>query len=447
MDAGTAGRQAGQLEQQSIETGQPKYRVLYNALVALIRALPPESSMPTERELCERFGVSRGTVRQALDRLEAEQRIHRHQGKGTFVARPKIDQVLELTGHTEFIRARGMAPTSRLIGVTRGPVEPDVAAMMGLAEGDEIFQIERVRLADEEPLAVELLFLDARRFDGIAAVLGESQSLYQLLRAGYGVELAWAEETIEAVVAPEREAGLLGMAPGTPALLLCRQSFDSAGLPVEFVRSVYRADRFRFRTRLERVAIASAAPLPPGVKLRPATMGDAAGLARVFVSSWRASYVGIVSDEVLDALDEADIADWLATLTASNGPTTWVAEPVTASGGGEIVAFSRHGEDPVDSRRGHIFSLYVAPAASGRGIAKALLEHDLNLLSERGLVTVTLWVFEENRAARNLYASFGFEPDGARRVEPQYGAQEIRLRRPGPEPDNGRAAAAPGALS
>jgi ribosomal protein S18 acetylase RimI-like enzyme len=66
---------------------------------------------------------------------------------------------------------------------------------------------------------------------------------------------------------------------------------------------------------------------------------------------------------------------------------------------------------------------------SGQGIGKALLDHDLQLLAERGLGTVTLWVFEQNQAARNLYAAFGFAPDGARRVEPQYGAQEIRLRR------------------
>ncbi len=413
------------LDKQSNETGQPKYRLLRDALIGLIRELPPGSAVPTERELCERFGVSRGTVRQALDRLAAEQRIHRHQGKGTFVAKAKIDQVLELTSYTEFARARGMEPASRLIGVTRAPADSDVAAMIGLQEGDEVLQIERVRLADDEPLGVELLFLDAKRFDGIVAVLGESQSLYQLLRAGYGVELAWAEETIEAVVAPEREASLLGLHAGAPVLLRCRQSFDSGGLPVEFVRSVYRADRFRFRTRLQPVPAVPAAPLPPGTRLRLATTADAPGLARVFVAAWRAGYVGIVEPSVLDSLDEEDIADWLGTLTSSNGPTTWLAE----SAAGEIVAFSRHGEDPVDSRRGHIYSLYVAPEATGRGLAKALIEHDLGLLAERGLRTVTLWVFEENRAARNLYASFGFLPDGGRRVEPEYGAQEIRLRR------------------
>jgi GntR family transcriptional regulator len=408
--------------------------VLRDAIVEIIRGLPAGSAVPTERELCERFGVSRATVRQALDCLETEQRIYRHQGKGTFVARPKIDQTLELSSHTETIYARGMEPASRLIGITRAPAEPDVAAMLGLSEGDDVFQIERVRLGDDEPLAVELLFLDARRFDDIAAVIGESRSLYQLLRARYGVELASADETIEAVAAPDREADLLGIASGVPALLLSRQSFDCEDRPVEFVRSIYRADRFRFRARLQPATTTQTPTLPAGTRLRLAAPTDALDLARVFVSAWRDGYRGIVPQSVLDALDERDIADWLGTLTSSSGPTTWVVE----SSSGEIIAFSRHGADPSDGRRGHVYSLYVAPPSSGRGIAKALLEHDLRLLSSQGLDTVTLWVFEENQAARNLYASFGFVPDGARRVEAQYDTQEIRLRRTGLRGQPGR---------
>ena len=428
----TAQTKGDVLEVTNGAPGRPKYRLIRDAIVEIIRELPAGSSVPTERELCKLFGVSRATVRQALDCLEIEQRIYRHQGKGTFVAKPKIDQTLELSSHTENIRARGMEPASRLIGITRAPADADVATMLGLVEGDEAFQIERVRLADDEPLAVELLYLDARRFDDIAAVLGESRSLYQLLRARYGVELASAEETIEAVAAPEREADLLGIPSGVPVLLLSRQSFDSDEKPVEFVRSVYRADRFRFRTRLQPAVAKEASPLPAGTRLRLATVADAAALARVFVSAWRGSYGGIVPQAVLDALDERDIADWLGTLTSSNGPTTWVVETSSS----EIVAFSRHGADPSDSRRGHIYSLYVAPAASGQGIAKALLEHDLQLLSSRGLDTVTLWVFEDNRAAaQSLRRPSDSSLTVPRRVETQYETQEIRLRRTGTRRD------------
>ncbi|HTW09506.1 MAG TPA: GNAT family N-acetyltransferase [Acidimicrobiales bacterium] len=413
------------MRQAEVASGQAKHRAVRDALVELIQALPPGAGMPTERELSERFEVSRGTVRQALDQLEAQQRIHRYQGRGTFVAKPKMDSLLELTSHSDHVRARGMEPGSRLISVARLRCDAEVAAMLALSEGDEILQIERVRTADAEPLSVEVLFLDARRFDGLAAMLGESQSLYELLRARYGVELSWAEETIEAMAAPEREAQLLGIAAAVPVLQLSRLSFDPIGRPVEYVKSLYRADRFRFRTRLQPPAAAATVPLPPHTRLRLATAADATGLAAVFVAAWRSGYPGIVDQSVLDALDEADIGDWLLAKTTSNGPTTWLLE----SADGEIIAFSRHGDDPDDGRRGHIYSLYVAPAMSGLGIGKALLDHDLRLLGERGMDTVTLWVFEANQVARNLYTSFGFAPDGARRIEPEYGAQEIRMRR------------------
>ncbi len=403
---------------------RPKYLRLRDELAGMIAGLAAGSAIQTERELCERFGVSRSTVRQALDRLEAEQRITRQQGKGTFVARPKIDQPLELTSHTEHIRARGMDPASRLVAVSELVADNELAAGLGLAPGSDVVQIERLRLADGEPLALELVSLDAHRFKGIAEELSGSVSLYELLRTRYGTELVSAEETIEAVVAPEREAALLGVAPGAPVLLLCRQTFDKAGHPVELVRSHYRADRFRFRTSLVTNGPAGWARLPPGTRFRLATAADGPALARVFVSAWRHSYPGVVSDAVLAALDDVEIADWLGSLTASNGPTTWVVE----SGGG-VTAFARHGEDPLDARRGHIYSLYVAPESGGRGIGRALLERSLQLLADRGLATVTLWVFERNAPARRLYESLGFVPDGARRVEPQYGAQEIRLRR------------------
>ena len=405
-----------------------KHKVLRDSLALLLRELPPGCSLPTERELAERYGVSRGTVRQALGQLEAEQRIVRRQGRGTFVAGPKMDQLLELTSYTEDTLSRGMEPSSKLVGVARAPAGPEVARNLALSEGDEVLCVERARLADGVPVALESLYLDARRFDGVAAVLGESQSFYELLRSHYGVELAWADETIEAVVARGHEASLLDVPSGAPVLLLCRQSFDGFGRPVEFVRSFYRADRFRFRTRLARPAGVAGAQLPAGTRLRLATERDAPGLAGVFVSAWRAGYVGVVAQSVLDGLDLGEVADWLGRLTVSNGPTTWLAE--TASG--EVAGFSRHGEDPADSRRGHVFSLYVAPWASGQGIGKALLDHDLRLLSEGGYKTVTLWVFEANTVARGLYESFGFVPDGARRVEPEYGAQEIRMRRSGP---------------
>ncbi|MHB1510028.1 MAG: GntR family transcriptional regulator [Acidimicrobiales bacterium] len=240
------------MDDPTVLRSQPKYEKLREQLVRHLAGLPQGSRFPTERELCRTYEVSRATVRQALQRLEAEQRIYRHQGKGTFVARPKIEQILELTSHTEDMKARGIVPGSKLIDVRRIEASAEVAAMLELDAASEVLRIERVRLGDGEPIALEVVFVDAHRFDGLSDALGDSASLYQLLETAYGVELALADQTIEAVVADERAVDLLGTAMGAPLLLLSRRTLDVKGTPTEFVQSLYRGDRFRFRTQIGR---------------------------------------------------------------------------------------------------------------------------------------------------------------------------------------------------
>jgi ribosomal protein S18 acetylase RimI-like enzyme len=160
------------------------------------------------------------------------------------------------------------------------------------------------------------------------------------------------------------------------------------------------------------------------VRLRSGLAQDAALLATVFVSAWRHSYHGVVPEDRLEGLDESEIASWLETLIAKASSTMTVAE----SKDHELLGFCRHGPDPDDARMGHVFSLYVRPSSSGRGLGSRLLAHALEDLARRQLDPVTIWVFEKNAPARRLYAGFGLVPDGARRVEPEYGAEEIRLR-------------------
>jgi ribosomal protein S18 acetylase RimI-like enzyme len=338
----------------------------------------------------------------------------------------KIEQPLELTSHTEGMRARGIIPGSKLIDLRRQDAHVEVAAALGLEPGDEVLRIERLRLADGDPIAIEVLYLSASRFDGITAALGDNGSLYQLLYSDYGVELASGEETIEAVVAGAREVELLGCWLGAPLLRLSRRTLDTRGQPTEYVRSLYRGDRFRFRTHLERPR--GVDPLPgPGageVRLRIAAAADARPLARVFIAAWRDAYPKVVDAAVLDRLDEDEVTDWLGSLVAAAVPRTLVAE---APEGG-VVGFTRFGDDPDDPRNGHVFALYVDPAASRRGIGRRLLAEALAELKAKGRATVTLWVFAANERARALYDAAGFTPDGAHRVEPEYGADEIRRR-------------------
>jgi GntR family transcriptional regulator len=402
----------------------PKYQSVHDALVVMMESLAPGTAMPTERELCLQFSVSRATVRQALGQLEIEQRIYRRQGKGTFVARPKIEQSLELMSHTEGMRARGITPSSKLIDVRRVAAGAEVGARLDLSPKAEVLRVERLRLADEEPIAIEVVFLNAERFDGITAALSDGASLYQLFSSNYGVELASAEETIEAVIAEGREAGLLRCQPGMPLLMLSRRTLDTAGQPIEFVRSLYRGDRYRFQTGLRRPHVAGLSEKKDSLTLRSAREPDAASLAHVFIQAWRGAYRGIVEDAIIDGLVEDEVRSWMHDLVSSTTAST-----VVAVHGDTVVGFARFGEDPDDPQGGHLYALYVLPTASGQGVGKALLAHVLSSLDPTSTRPVTLWVFEKNERAQGLYRSFGFELDGEQRVEEEWRAPEVHMRR------------------
>ena len=229
----------------------PKYSRLKERLLGLIGSLPPGAPIQTERELCARYGVSRTTVRQALQELVHEGHLYRVQGKGTFVAPPKLVQTLQLHGHTEEMEAQGLRPGSRLLSAEDVPAPPEVAAFFGLAADAQVHRIVRLRLVDDEPMAIQTVYLDAARFGDVGRGLAESVSLYQLLRDRYDVQLAGGEETIESTVAGRDEAALLDTKVGAPLLLLSRRSWEAGGRPVEHAESLYRGDRYRVVVRLE----------------------------------------------------------------------------------------------------------------------------------------------------------------------------------------------------
>jgi GntR family transcriptional regulator len=230
----------------------PKYYTLKRHLLELTRTMPHGSPVPPERTLAQDFDTSRTTVRQALQELVVEGRLERIQGKGTFVAKPKVSQALQLTSYTEDMRAQGLEPTSRLLDIGYVTADDRLAGRLGMDTGGRVLRIERLRLASGEPMAIETTHLSARRFPSLRRSLTRYSSLYAALAEVYGVRLAEAEETIETALATPREAGLLGTDVGLPMLMLSRHSIDTAGEPVEWVRSVYRGDRYKFVARLRR---------------------------------------------------------------------------------------------------------------------------------------------------------------------------------------------------
>lgn len=225
---------------------EPKYWGLKQHLLDMLRSLPPGAPIPTERSLAADFDVSRTTVRQALAELTVEGRLLRVQGKGTFAAKPKVAQRLQLSSYTDDMLAQGRQPTSQLLELEEQPAGVELAGLLRTEPGGIVLRLRRLRLADEEPMAIETTHLPLSRFPGLTGRLESGGSLYQVLRQHFGVTLGHAEETIETALASPEEAELLGTDVGLPMLLLARHSFDGGGQPVEWVRSIYRGDRYKF---------------------------------------------------------------------------------------------------------------------------------------------------------------------------------------------------------
>jgi len=208
--------------------------------------------IPSERALAEQFKVARMTVRAAVDSLEAMGLVRRVPGRGAFVQHPMLAQPEVLRSFTEDMILRGIVPGAREFHASDEPASAYVAEKLGIAEGDDVYVIERMRTADDLPMAVERTNLEAAAYPQMLERLRVRDSLYELLASDYGVNVDSAEQAFTIAQLDADDARRLSTTTGAPAFAVTQTSRDSAGRVVEFGRSLYRGDRYVIKMQVSK---------------------------------------------------------------------------------------------------------------------------------------------------------------------------------------------------
>ncbi|MFB7436713.1 GntR family transcriptional regulator [Streptomyces microflavus] len=228
----------------------PLYFQLAQQLEAAVEQgrLAPGTLLGNEIDLAARLGLSRPTVRQAIQSLVDKGLMVRRRGVGTQVVHSQVRRPLELSSLYDDLEAAGQRPATKVLRTTMEPATAEIAAALGLAEGTEVHFVERLRYAHDEPMALlrnhlppDLLARPAREL--------ESTGLYRMMRAS-GITLHSARQSVGARAATAGEAGALDEEPGAPLLTMERTTYDDTGRAVEFGSHVYRASRYAFEFQL-----------------------------------------------------------------------------------------------------------------------------------------------------------------------------------------------------
>jgi GntR family transcriptional regulator len=231
----------------------PLYQQLYEILQGRIASGEWRTGdlIPAEPELMATYGVSRITLRQVLETLVREGLIVRARGRGSYVAPPTLEKgMVRIFSFTEDMRQRQLTPRSIVLAAELVPVNSEMAAKLGIPAGEELVRLERLRLAEDEPLAIEESLLVHRICPGLLRFDFATESLREVLAREYGVRWSRARQTIRAIHAPESTAALLRVRPGAALLHIERLSYAHGISPVEFLCVQYRGDRYALYNEL-----------------------------------------------------------------------------------------------------------------------------------------------------------------------------------------------------
>ena len=235
-------------------TREHLYLKLSDALAEQIMdgTLAEGTLLPSERELCQNHGISRTTVRQALQDLSRKGYIKAIHGKGTVVVRPQIRQELRsIYSFDEDMRQLGKHPETKIMDFVKIVPTGTIASMMRLPAGESVYRIMRLRLANNEPMLLETNYLPCDRFPEFHRQMLENQSLYRVLASAYSLNIDVAEETFEPILLRPMEAQMLHTGQGALGMLIERISYEN-GRVVEISKSVSPASKFKHHVVLRR---------------------------------------------------------------------------------------------------------------------------------------------------------------------------------------------------
>ncbi len=204
--------------------------------------------IPSERDFAKDFGISRMTVRQALNQMVAEGSLVREKGRGTFVAKHKIQQK-NISSFSETVRAKGMVPSTRVLHFKKENAGDEISSILNVSKDEQVYVVKRLRLANEIPVGLEQVYIPVSLCPDLESHQLEA-SLYQLIDEKYGISIHYMDNIIEASVTTSDERKLLNISTSTPVLRITGVSFTSDGRKFSYERDIYRADQYSYNVRI-----------------------------------------------------------------------------------------------------------------------------------------------------------------------------------------------------
>ncbi|ERI93925.1 UbiC transcription regulator-associated domain protein [Clostridiales bacterium oral taxon 876 str. F0540] len=215
--------------------------------------LTPHAKIPSERDLCELWGFNRTTLRSAIQRLVVEGKLYQKKGSGTYVAVPKLVRNLQdLRSLSKEVSENGQNLASEVLSADIIECNKQITKKLHVPLGHKIYALTRLRFIDDEPATIETSFMDNERFKGIDLHDFSKESLYSVLESSYNIQIVKGEERVGIAYATEYESELLKIEPGQAVFYLTGIVYDAKEQPVEYFKSIIRADKIRFASILRR---------------------------------------------------------------------------------------------------------------------------------------------------------------------------------------------------